>query len=117
MPLQLVWRKCNPGVWCSFTRVDLDKIDDEGVYVIWHGGNDPRVVYVGQGDVVDRLRRHRQDKAILQHERKGGLYVTWTAVPEHDRSGVERFLADVYKPLEGDVHPNVSAIQVNSPWK
>ena len=117
MTLQLEWGKCRPGVWCPFANVKLEEIHSEGIYVIWHGGTDPRVVYIGQGTVAARLQQHRGEQEISQYETNGGLYVTWASVPEKDRDGVERFLADMYSPLEGVRHPNASPIAANIPWE
>ena len=47
----------------------------EGVYVIWHGSAQPRVVRIGQGVIKDRLGDHRQDKKILRFA-VHGLFVT-----------------------------------------
>ena len=46
----------------------------------------------------------------------GGLWVTWAAVLPADLNGVERYLADQFKPLIGDRHPDVKPIPVNLPW-
>jgi hypothetical protein len=49
--LRVSWGKCTGGNWCEFNKVDLSAqtFDGGGVYIIWHGGAEPRVVYVGQG--------------------------------------------------------------------
>ncbi len=113
--LQLQWIKCQGGDWCSFLKVNLAAIKTEGVYIIWHGGNPSRVVYVGKGDVAARLQDHRTRKDILAYS-QSGLYVTWAAVPAAQRDGVERFLADKWEPLVGDAHPQATPVAVNSPW-
>ena len=112
----LQWIKCTGDEWCSLTRLNLGTVSDHGVYVIWHGGNSPHVVYVGQGDVADRLLNHRKDIKITRHAQKGVLYVTWASVPVAQRDGIERYLADRYSPLEGEYHPVAVALAVNSPW-
>ena len=65
--MHLSWMKCVGDVWCNLNAVNLDHdhFDEmDGVYIIWHGGNDPRVVYVGRGSIRDRLRKHRLDERI-----------------------------------------------------
>ncbi len=114
--MQVQWIKCTGDEWCSLTRLNLDTVSERGVYVIWHGGSNPHVVYVGQGDVSERLGKHRRDQSILRHAQKGGLFVTWASVPFAQRDGVERYLVDKYSPLEGDRHPVVLPVAVNSPW-
>lgn len=112
----LVWRTCGGGEWCSLLRLDLSSITDKsGVYVIWHGGDNPRVVRVGQGDIADRLGRHRADNAILKYQSLG-LFVTWASVPAAQLDGVERYLADSWNPLVGDAFPDCVPIAVNQPW-
>jgi hypothetical protein len=110
------WVKCGNGNnWCPFESVDLDGVDAKGIYVIWYNGNPGRVVRVGQGDVKDRLTKHRVDKQILAYKDKG-LLVTWASVSSSQRDGIERYLADQYSPLVGDAYPDVLPIAVNSPW-
>lgn len=116
--MQLHWNLCGDGkLWCPFATLDLSTVHAEGVYVIWHGGSSAHVVYIGQGNVAQRIAEHRQDASILQYASEGDLYVTWADVPEDLRGGVERYLADVYNPWVGDRHPNAIPIAVNSPWQ
>ncbi len=112
--LKVRWVECQKG-WCSFEGVDLEDVTAHGVYIIWYNGNPGRVVRLGQGDIADRLKKHRRDKKILAYQEQG-LLVTWAKVPARDRDGVERYLADHYPPLIGDAFPDVEPIAVNSPW-
>lgn len=86
-----------------------------GVYIIWHSGQQPATVYVGQGNIADRLAQHRQDDAILKFSHLG-LFVTWAQVDNRVQGGVERFLANGLKPKVGQHHPSDSPITVNFPW-
>jgi hypothetical protein len=104
------WRKCEGQQWCSLDRVNLDKIHEEGVYIIWSG---KQVVYVGQGIVRDRLASHRSDPRLTRFRDKR---VTWASVTKRDRDGVERFLADRLSPVVGEAHPDAPQIGVNLPW-
>ena len=116
--LNLNWITCGADChWCSLENLNLETVAVSGVYVIWHDGNPGRVVYVGQGDPVsNRLSVHRNNSAIVAHKRAGTLRVTWASVPKAQRDGVERYLADTWRPLIGDAHPDVTPIAVNSPW-
>lgn len=114
--IQAWWTKSTKGEWLSLERVDLSNVFAYGVYAIWHTGNPPRVVKIGQGNIADRLTAHRSDPSILAYKGRGDLYVTWAAVEAHQRDGVERYLADTWSPLVGDRYPAVSPIVVNSPW-
>src|SRR5579885_3656927 len=116
--MNITWNKCQGEVWGHLNRVDLshghfDRM--EGVYVIWHGGPDPKTVRVGQGIIKDRLAAHRNDPDIQAHSAKE-LFVTWAAVAASARDGVEAFLAEALKPLVGDRFPDVAPVAVNLPW-
>ena len=118
MIVPLNWSKCEGDVWCSFLNVNLDHPyfhGLEGVYIIWHGGRNPWTVYVGQGNVKDRLTVHRGDQRILQYS-PYGLLATWAAVNPDRRSGIERYLADTLTPRVGDSHPHAVPIPVTWPW-
>lgn len=115
--LQVTWGKCGGGKWCRLNTVDLssEAFNVAGVYLIWRGG-DSKMVYVGQGDVRDRLGRHRKDPRIQKYA-ESVLYVTWASVPAAKRDGVEAYLAKVYNPLVGERRPDASPISVNLPGK
>lgn len=116
--MTLKWMKCQGDVWCKLNSVNLDHehFDGmEGVYIIWHGGPSAATVYVGQGNIRDRLIRHRSNPVIQRYDNLD-LYVTWAAVPSESQSGVEKYLADTLGPKEGDKFPDVTPVSVNVPW-
>jgi hypothetical protein len=118
MTISLNWGKCEGNVWCSFSSLNLAHPNFhglEGVYIIWHGGPNPWTVYVGQGNVKDRLTAHRGDQQILQYS-PHGLFATWAAVDRNSRSGIERYLADTLNPRVGHSHPHVVPVPVTLPW-
>ena len=115
---ELSWMRCLGNVWCKLALVNLKNRhfeNMEGVYMIWHGGPNPHVVYVGQGIIRERIESHRSDSEIQQFARFG-LYVTWAEVNSSKRDGIERYLAGRWEPIVGDKHPYVDPIEVNSPW-
>ena len=119
--MQVNWNKCgnqNPQ-WCNLLSLDLQHAhftNLQGIYIIWHGGQKPWTVYVGQGNIADRLAQHRRDPKILQYS-PFGLFVTWTPVGDlATRNGIERYLANQLTPREGDAHPQAVPIPVNFPW-
>jgi hypothetical protein len=118
--MQLNWTRCQGDVWYKLNFVNLDHEhfnNRHGVYVIWHGGTDPAVVYVGQGDIKERLAEHQKKPEIQQYKHLD-LYVTWATVPKEYRDGVESYLADTWSPKVGVNHPQiVRRIKVNSPWE
>jgi len=112
--MQLEWQKCQGDVWGSLMNVDLSHShfnNMEGVYIIWQG-NGP-VVRVGQGIIKDRLTAHRNDTAITAYP---SLYVTWALVGTLYRDNIERYLANVLRPVVGDTFPDVAPTQVSLPW-
>ncbi len=114
----LAWRKCEGDMWCLFLKVNLDHErlrNLEGVYVIWHGGRNPATVYVGQGNVAERLRGHRDDIRVLRHAHKD-LFVTWAPVDGEIADGVERFLAEHLQPIVDERRPDRAPVPVNFPW-
>lgn len=116
--MNLTWIKCEGDKWCPLLTVNLDHSHFsalEGIYVIWHGGQAPWTVYVGQGIVAERLRTHRGDQEILQYSHLG-LFVTWARVDQPSRDGIERFLSESLRPRVGSRTPAVPPIQVNYPW-
>lgn len=121
MRLSLSWIKCSASAgnaWCDLLKVNLDHehFDNlEGVYIIWHSGQNPATVRVGQGTIRDRLSAHRQDQAILAY-RNQGLSVTWSTVAPPYRDGVERFLGENLSPKVGDRFPDAQPVEVNYPW-
>ena len=116
--LYLEWGKCTEGQWCLLRSLNLQHpvfAGLQGVYIIWHGGIEPRVVYVGQGAIAERLGMHRTDPNILQYAYQG-LAVTRSAVPRSQMDGVESFLVAVLEPSENKQVPSVPHVSVNLPW-
>lgn len=115
--ITLSWVKCGNGAnWCPLQNVDLSNVITAGVYIIWVEGNPSYVIRVGQGNIAERLEEHRNDNEIVAYARQGTLRVTWAALPEWQRNGVERYLADHWSPRVGDRYPSAEPIAVNSPW-
>lgn len=116
--MRLKWMKCQGGDWCTLNDVDLEHEhfhDLYGVYIIWHAGANPAVVYVGQGNVSERLGAHRRDSSI-QRFKKHVLYVSWSRVPSVSCDGVEAYLAGKLNPRVGKSYPAAAPIKVNAPW-
>jgi hypothetical protein len=112
--VELNWEIRSNGEWHSFLTVNLEKVKTQGIYIIWYSGDPGLVVYVGQGDVSERIKCHRDRPEITQYK---NLLVTWAKVPESLRDGVERYLANRWEPLVGDAYPDAVPIAVNSPWE
>jgi len=117
--MHLNWIRCEGDHWCNLLTLNLkhphfDAL--EGVYIIWHGAPDPRVVYIGQGVIKERLEEHRNDPSFGGFIDRG-LFATWASVAVSSRNGVERYLADKWMPILGERRPDANPIEVNSPWE
>lgn len=113
--LHLRWNRSQDDRWCDLDRLNLDDVHFDqlaGVYVIWYGGPNGHVVRVGQGDIRERLRAHREDPE-LEPYRRLGLLVSWAVVDGASRDGVELYLTEAYRPLVGQRLPQTAPITVN----
>ena len=114
--IELHWRTCGrDGHWCSFNGVHLT-MKTHGIYIIWHEGAPSRVVYVGQGDIAERLACHRREDDILRYAKFGTLRVTWAPLPASQCDGIEGYLADTLNPLVERARGDVLPMAVNPPW-
>ena len=111
--MNVTWIKSTTGTWLPLNNVNLGDVKTFGIYVIWHEGNPARIVYVGQGDIKDRLTFHQMNPKVQKYAAAGMLRVTWAAVSAAQVDGVERYLADKLRPLVGEAHPNAAPIAVN----
>lgn len=114
--LNVTWIKAQNGNWLPLPFRFESVEATIGVYIIWHGGQTPRIIRVGQGDIAQRLSAHSRDHDITSYSVFGPLMTTWAAVPGPHLDGVERFLADRLLPLVGDRHPDAAPMPVNLPW-
>lgn len=99
--------------WYKLRDVDFGYITGSGVYLIWHSGVSPRAVYVGQGNIAERLKAHQRDPKIMIFEKFGSLFASWGNVEAQNFDGVERFLIEKYAPVLNGVMPMVPRISVN----
>ena len=114
--LRVGWATCGLDGRCNLDELDLSSIRNiTGVYLIWHGGNTPQYVKVGQGDITQRLAAHLLDEKTTQYREIGGLYGTWARVQEDLRNGVEVYLAKTCNPLVGSRFPDAKPVEVNLP--
>jgi hypothetical protein len=119
--LAVNWRKCGADEhWCDFFSLDLTSRRfgrDEGVYIIWHGGESPAVIYVGQGEIRSALAAHREDPKITQYQSHGPMYVTWDTLDTRYIDGVERYLARVLLPLVPGPERDADIVEVPLPQR
>lgn len=114
MVVELNWN----DAWCDLPTVDLNdsRFDNvEGIYIIWHGGPEPAVIYVGCGILKYRFAAHREDRGVLAYG-GDGLYVTWAQAEATMYVGIERYLSEKLRPKLGTYFSDVPPIEVNLPW-
>lgn len=113
--MQITWIKNSNNQWYDLLRLNLSSIGDaSGVYTIWHGGDNPRYVRIGSGEIQTRLSAHRNDRDIMAYQTHG-LLVTWAIVPANQQLGAEAYLAERCNPLVGERFPDRTPIQINLP--
>ena len=111
-----------PASWHELNAVDLSancSNKARGVYLIWRGEeslSQAVVIYVGQGNIRERLSEHRRDPEIQKHGSISTLFVTWAEVSNDNLDGVEEFLAQIYRPRVGQHYGSVPHITVNWPF-
>ncbi len=115
--LQLSWVKSLDGKWLNLSDLDLTHIHATGVYMIWHGGENPRIVRVGQGNVAGRLTAHKLNLQIMRYSSEGPLMVTWTEVADAaQRDGVCEYLTRQFQPLIKERASEATPIAARSPF-
>lgn len=108
------WHKdASKSNWYRLSELNLANVVGSGVYLIWHTGVNPRVIYVGQGQIAERLSAHQSDASILSYASEGTLLTTWARVDDRFAKGVERYLTDTYWPLLNRKRPDARPISVN----
>lgn len=120
---QVAWVKnTQNNDWFDFLRLNFDSpyfVGKNGVYVIWYTSPGlAKVVRVGSGVIVDRLKEHRLNPEVTKYSTFGQLKVSWVVVDnitflESDMEGAERYLARVYAPLIGDRFPEVPEVEIS----
>jgi hypothetical protein len=118
----VIWVKNTAnGQYFDLLRLDLTAPyfanGKKGVYIIWYtspqGG---KVIYIGQGNIGERLRAHRSDPRITQYATYGNLKVTWTLfVDALTISRVEAYLHGLYNPIIPERKPDAVPLAVSLP--
>lgn len=114
----LHWITYQDGTWCDLFGLNLADPavrNAAGVYVIWKGGWSPETLWVGQGQIAERLAAHRA-KPAFQGRYTEGVYVTWALVQPPYRDGVESYIFGALRPVLGQRTPTAVPLQVNLPW-
>lgn len=102
-PIDPQWVRNRRGKFHRLLHLDpvaegLQKVS--GVYVIWHSGVKPEWVYVGRSDdLALTIEDVAENDEIMDYEKFGGLYVTWSPILKDKQNGVLRFLYETMQPM------------------
>jgi len=114
--ISLHWRKPAGNGWYALDSINTSAIDTVGLFIIWHDGDPGRVIRVSQGDVGRQLQLEQISPQVLKFRIFGELRVTWAAVPAPLRDGIERYLANLFRPQVGERYPLTLPLAANAPW-
>jgi hypothetical protein len=96
------WVRNPKGLFYKFALFEPEKAGLKGVggvYVVWHSGVKPRWVYVGRTDnLAGDLDTLLDNEEVMDYNKHGGLYVTWSPIKPEFREGVYKFLREAMNP-------------------
>lgn len=102
-PQDVAWAKSPKNRFYNFLNLDAEEkglTKVSGVYVVWHGGLRPEWLYVGQSDnLAATFEALRDNNDIMEYDRHGHLFVTWSEIKPEFQPGVVQYLIDVLNPL------------------
>jgi len=102
-PQDVAWVRSAKGKYFKFLNLEPDEMGLENisaVYVLWHQGVRPQWVYIGHTDDLGRtLQELRRDDEIVDYDKRGGLFVTWSMIKPEFQPGVVRYLYQVMQPV------------------
>lgn len=113
--------KDSNNIYYRFADYNLDQTHFDGLvglYAIYYKTKNDftQYVYIGQGNIRDRLKAHRLDQNIQTIALHNVLYITWAkdGSSREIREGKEQFLHNKLDPLSSNPQ-NVPSIPVNLP--
>ena len=112
-------RETSNNRWPDLTTLNLEdpRFDEaQGVFIVFHGGEQPGIVCVGEGRLREQLKTVAHDARVLAFE-KSHLYVAWAKAKEDERLGIEKYLSQRLMPKVSGESADVEPISVNLPWK
>ena len=118
MPLEVKWERTDQCYWHELMKINFSNPLYKrlhGVFIVWHGGSNPRVLFIGHGKIAKELEKvsfKREIKEFVQL----GLYVTWAQFKPEHMKGVHRFLNDKLRPMLSMCKIEDHQIYVNLPF-
>lgn len=113
--LSVKWAKYKKQGWCKLNNLNLELVKSHGVYIIWKPQDRNNVIRIGQGNIASELQKLRNQSSIARFG--DDLLVTWAAIQDKYRDGVERYLYEQYSPISIERINNTRLIHVNLPGK
>ena len=58
MPVEVKWERTDQCYWHELMKLDFSYPEFKrlhGIFIIWHGGPNPKVLFIGQGDIPTKL--------------------------------------------------------------
>jgi hypothetical protein len=113
----LKWSHPGSGKWWSFARIsDSDAPRGlHGVYCVFQRlPGRYRTIWVGQGDIGERLAAHAREPRIFG---RPFLLVTWAETDAAQTDGIQKFLIEALRPIEGEQAPDAEPTTVNLPYR
>ena len=120
--IRLDWGHAPRDAWRPL-GMDFSDVRGTGIYIVRQSTG--RTVVVGQGVIKDRLSALQKDSRVLYYDSPTSpLLATWAIVQGMNQTkmlystqldGMERYLADVLKPLLGERFPDVAPVPVPLP--
>lgn len=105
-PPDVGWVRSPKNQFYNFLNLDPEEMGlkgASGVYVIWHGGLRPEWIYIGQAqDLARALEGIRDNDEVMDYQRHGSLFVTWSEIKPEFQAGVVKYLNQVIPPIVRD---------------
>ncbi|NQU62469.1 MAG: hypothetical protein HQ512_15155 [Rhodospirillales bacterium] len=101
-PRDISWIKSPKNVFYRFFNLDPD---EEGlknmsaVFVLWHGGYRPEWIHAGKtDDMAATINEIYANEEIMDYDRDGKLFITWSQIKPEFQDGVVLYLNQVMTP-------------------
>ena len=102
-PRDIAWVRSPRNQYYNFLNLDPEEMGlkgASGVYVIWHGGLRPEWLTIGHTDnLAQTFDELRDVDEILEFDRHGNLFITWSEIRPEFQEGVVKYLYQVIPPM------------------
>ena len=95
-PRDIAWVRSPRNQYYNFLNLDPEEMGlkgASGVYVIWHAGLRPEWLTIGHTDnLAQTFEELGGVDEILEYDRYGNLFVTWSEIRPEFQEGVVKYL-------------------------